>query len=93
MSLYNNFGKKYLQSFIETQNKDVVAQLILSFCLGILFAPFTYGFIYYLIFLILYEIILFAMSKPWNYELRIGVFAFSLIGFIIGRYLVGKKVH
>ena len=71
------------------------SQSIWSFCLGLLFSPWSWGFLYYLIFLFLYEVATAYMTscQPpyWCFMSRIGIVASSLLGFIIGRIIVGYK--
>ena len=67
--------------------------LIISFCSGVLFSPWSWGFLYYIVFLVLYEIITAYMTwcQPpyWCPSTRIGIVASSLLGFIVGRIIIG----
>lgn len=70
-------------------------QIIIAFMLGVLFSPWSYGLLYFLLFLLVYEIILIYFcrthSEKWCIDVRIGVFAASILGFVIGRYLTGYR--
>lgn len=82
--------------FKDSGCNDLV-QLILAFTLGILLSPWSYGLLYFLLFLIAYEIVLVYMTEAqvpyWRIETRLGVIAASILGFIIGRVLVGFPDH
>ena len=68
-------------------------QLVSALCLGILFSPWSWGFLYFIGFLLLYEVITayftWCQAPYWNMMTRLGVIAASLLGFILGRILVG----
>lgn len=66
-------------------------QIFLAFCFGILLSPWSYGLFYFLIFLLVYEvyILLYTNQNSWKMEIRLGVLAASIFGFIIGRILTG----
>lgn len=78
--------------FCNTSNNDL-AQLIASFCLGVLFSPWSWGLQWFIAFLIVYEILAIYFTRCdslyWKANIRIGVVAASLLGFILGRILVG----
>ena len=68
-------------------------QVILAFTIGILFSPWNNGLILFIIFIIAYEILYFyatGFQTPyWRLEGRLAIFMASILGFIIGRTLVG----
>ena len=70
-------------------------QIIMAFTLGILFAPFSYGLLYFLIFLISYEAIAIYLSRMncryWCFRTRVSVVIASIVGFLIGRWVDGRK--
>ncbi len=70
-----------------------LAQLIVSFCLGVLFSPWTFGPLFYIVFILVYEIIcgyVYQFKSPfWNFSTRIGIIFSSLFGFLVGRILIG----
>jgi hypothetical protein len=78
--------------FCNEANNDL-AQLISSFCLGVLFSPWSWGLVYYIAFLLIYEILsayyTWCQLPYWRLSTRLGVIAASLLGFILGRILVG----
>lgn len=81
-----------MNSFDPDKYPDL-AQLLVAFCLGILFSPWSLGLLYFLIFLIIYEAYAFyataGRAPSWKIEIRLGVMAASIFGFIIGRILTG----
>lgn len=72
-----------------------LVQIIVSFAFGIIFAPYSYGFIYLVIYLFLYEVIYFIFTRGeypyWTPLFRFATVAASLLGWIIGRVIVGWK--
>ncbi len=74
-------------------NDDEISQYIVAFGIGMIFAPFSYGLIFYLFTLIMFELILFyyGRSRSWNPRIRLTIVLFSFIGWITGRILTGFK--
>lgn len=85
----------WLDTMFRNPRYNEFSQQIIAFCLGVLFSPWSWGFIYYLAFLILYEIVTAYMTwcQPpyWCLSSRIGIVAASLLGFIVGRIIVGYE--
>lgn len=83
----------YIDSYFRNCNYTELMQLIVSFSLGIIFSPFSYGFIYVILYLIIYEIfyaIFTRLQYPyWRLTFRIANVAASIYGWIIGRTLAG----
>lgn len=79
-------------SYFKNPNYTAISQSIIGFVLGILFAPYSYGFIAYLGFIIVFEIFTYAYTRgnPEYYgdlRSRLIVVVASLAGFILGRFL------
>ena len=85
------------------ENKDILSELksyypdsvlfslVLSFAVGLLFAPWSFGFLYLLIFIIVYEIIYACYHKDFstnNFMIRLGIVVASIFGFIVGRAIL-----
>lgn len=70
-------------------------QVGMAFTLGLLLAPFSYGLVYYLLFLIGYEVFAIYLSamdpRYWCLKTRLAVMLASLIGFLLGRWVDGRK--
>lgn len=83
-----------LKEFISTESYTKEYQLIGSLCLGILFGPYSWGLFYLLLFIIIYELIIFILTKGnpkyWNHEVRAGIIMASIFGWLIGRELTLK---
>lgn len=66
-------------------------QIVTSFALGLIFSAFTYGFLYFLIFYIIWEIFLLwrlRIVPTTEYMItRFGILCAGILGFIIGRWL------
>lgn len=69
------------------------AQLIISITIGVVFAAFTYGGLFFILYIIAYELLMGfcnGWSGPyWTILGRTGVVYGSIFGFIIGRSLLG----
>jgi len=61
-------------------------ELFFTFVIGLLLSPFSYGFVYYILYIIAYELfILFYNDNSYEKYQRLLIIGVSLIGFIIGR--------
>lgn len=72
-----------------------ICQLILSFCGGIFFSCWNLSLVVVLFFLVLYELFydcLVHQRPKWQYQLRIGVILAYLMGWIIGRTVLGLEI-
>ena len=68
--------------------------LFITFLCGIMFSPFSSGFIYNILFIICYELF-FYMRNPEKivFPQRVAIICVSLIGFMIGRIIFYPKKH
>lgn len=74
---------------------DPTYWLVASIAVGILFAGVSWSIIYYIIFLIIWEIGYWIYTgydnnSEWDFELRLGLVLGTLFGFLIGRTLHDK---
>lgn len=72
---------------------SVLFFIVFTIVLGILFAPFSYGFLYFFFLWVLW-IIAYSFLVKWKYPnwrlfIILGIFCTGLTGFIIGRILCG----
>ena len=71
----------------------VLAQMAVGMAVGLILSPYAKGIVYVLAFLIIYEILIYAVThgkKPyWNWWDRAGIAASYLLGWLIGRILAG----
>jgi len=63
--------------------------MILSFMIGVIFSPWSRGLLYYLIFTFILEAYHYTTDILWCPLHRVGLFLSGLLGFIVGRLLVG----
>lgn len=67
-------------------------QYIVSFCVGVMFGAISLGFVWMLIFLVIYEVYyVFATGGEYPYWVgysRVSNFLLSIIGWILGRYIM-----
>jgi len=79
-------------------NEDPMYWLGASVFSGVLFSTWSWGIVYLLIFIVFYEVIYFAVCKyhiktPYCAEMRIGLVAGSIFGFLIGRAITETDNH
>ena len=71
--------------------------VLMSLIVGFLFSGISWGLIYVIIFLILWEIAYFAYldcnGKAWNLESRITIILAAVLGFLLGANLHDKDDH
>lgn len=73
----------------------VLAQMCVAFAIALVLSQYSSGITYVLAYLILYEILIYAIThgkKPyWNWYDRAGIAACYLLGWIFGRVLSGWR--
>ena len=78
-------------------NNDPMYWLGASFFSGFLFSTWSWGILYVLSFLIIYEIGYYIycsyQSKEYDCMIRIGIVAGALMGFLIGRAIIEDDDH
>lgn len=87
---------EYLDDLLNFNKYSLFYQSLVSFTAGLVLAPFSGGFLIFIVYLIIYEIIfiMYALCKGNEFIImtRFIVITLSLIGFIIGRKIIGKPV-
>ena len=71
-----------------------IFQVILCFASGLLFSTISYGFYYFILFLIIFKLITIINNFQNNiffYYLNAGCVLSSFMGFIIGRIIMGDE--
>ena len=81
-----------MEYFCDAKKFTPLLALTTGFGFSMLLAPLSCGIIFFIIFIVTYEIVL-AFYSNWicDYKLRIGVLFASILGFIIGSILVSKN--
>ena len=83
-------------SFFKRDGYTILFQLILAFAIGLVFAAWSIGFSWFVIFIIVFELLFWG----YNYNLifytdvvavRLGLICSSILGLIIGRTMIGDK--
>lgn len=68
--------------------------ILFSFALSMVLAPWSWGIIFFFIFLVVWEIGMYlgTRGKPpfWFLEVRLAIVAASVLGWLVGRELTGK---
>jgi len=85
----------YVRSYFINPKYTQLMQLIVSFALGVTFSPYSYGFIFLLLYLFVYEAIYLFFTRActpyWTPLFRGSIIAISIYGWIIGRVIVGWR--
>lgn len=70
-------------------------QMIVSFIIGMLFAPWSYGIFFLLAFTVIYEILYYLYVDKSTYiaEVRAGISLASICGWVTGRTLYELDIH
>lgn len=69
---------------------NIIVGMTTSFAIGILFAPFSRGLLYLILWFIIWEIMIFMIYKnEYNVYNRFMYVISSLLGFYIGRLTIG----
>ena len=67
---------------------DMLLRLFLAFGITLVFAPWSIGLTYFLLFLVFYEILFFWRYRRYPIVERLGLVAASYLGWLVGRYLI-----
>lgn len=81
-----------IEPIFKNSGYTAIAQAVVGFALGIIFSPYSWGFVFYVGFLIVFEVFTYAFTRgdPAYYgDLRSRLFVIlaSISGFILGRFL------
>ena len=60
-----------------------------AFTWGIIFASLSNGLIYLIIWLVIWEFIIYMASSTWSPGMRMIYILFGFLGFVIGRFIIG----
>lgn len=78
-------------------NNDPFAPVLASFLAGLLFSSVSFGIIYVIIFLIIWEIFYFGYldvnDKIWSLDDRVTVILAAFLGFLLGRFFHDDDDH
>jgi hypothetical protein len=80
-----------VQDFLKP-TRSLWLELIVSFVIGLAFAPFSRGFFIFILSLFFYEIIVYLLCRKvgwWDIEERGAIICISVLGFFAGRKLLG----
>lgn len=89
-------SKTALERYFQNPYYTDFAQMTVAFAISVVSAIFSFGFLYFLAFIIAYEVVYayFSGGKApfWTPTQRLGVIAASITGYIVGRSLVGEPL-
>ena len=70
-------------------------QIISAFIIGVLFGPLSWGLYYSIIFIVIYEVLLFHFTKNYpgvyKFQTRLLANLFGIYGWLIGRFLIKNE--
>ena len=86
--------ESFLAGYFINPKVSELANIIISFTVGFILGPTSFGLIYYILFVLLYEILIFWLSKglpPYGSPFfRAGYIYAGLAGFIAGRIVASN---
>lgn len=69
-------------------------QLVVAMGIGFLFAPWNRGMLPLVIVIIVVEFLMWSFwPTSWNGEIRAGMLLSGILGWIIGKTIIGHKIH
>ncbi len=72
---------------------SVLFFIVFTFVIGLIFAPFSFGFFYFLVFWVIwfiaYSFLIKWQYRNWRLLTIIGIFCAGLTGFVLGRFIIG----
>ncbi len=89
---------KTIQTFINAYPSDLAFQVIIAFWIGLIFAPWSWGLLYLIIFFVVFEVIYAIIHRDFSVEnilIRLTVIGASFLGWLVGRIVVedGKPIR
>ncbi len=85
---------KTIQIFINAYPSDLAFQVIVAFWVGLIFAPWSWGLLYLIIFFVVFELIYAMIHRDFSAEnilVRVTVIAASFFGWLVGRLAVEDR--
>nr|QBK91032.1 MAG: hypothetical protein LCPAC202_00060 [Pithovirus LCPAC202] len=82
---------KTIQTFINAYPSDLVFQVIIAFWVGLIFAPWSWGLLYLIIFFVVFEVIYAMIHRDFSAEniiIRLTIIGASFLGWLVGRIVV-----
>jgi hypothetical protein len=81
-----------IKSHFCSDKSTSVNQITIAFTMGLLFGPFANGLVFRIVFLVIYEVIVFyftaGLAPYWKIRTRVGVIIAGLCGYFLGRWLI-----
>lgn len=85
----------YATGYFRNPNYTELLQFISAFTFGVIFSPFSYGAVFLIVFLVLYEFAYAYYTQTclpyWRLSFRVGIFMTAIFGWILGRTIVGWR--
>jgi len=82
--------KNYCKKWYCCESNTEFNQIIIAFTYGLLFGSLSWGLLWFIIFVVIYECFLFYVTDGLNYKwiTRIVVNLFLIFGWVLGRWLI-----
>jgi len=91
-----NFVLSIVDKVYRNEHKTPMVHVISAFTFGILLSPWSKGIFFLALFMVLYEISFYLLSRGdpryYNDLTRVGTMCASFLGFIVGRTIIGMPV-
>lgn len=83
-----------IQTFIDAYPSDLFFQVIVAFWVGLIFAPWSWGLLYLIIFFVVFELVYAWIHRDFsinNILIRLAVIGASFFGWLVGRVVIEDK--
>lgn len=91
-----NYEPTCVNKYFCSDTYTPVAQIFASFVFGAIFAPWSWGILFLIIYFIIYEILFYIFTKGdpkyWQPETRLAVFCSYILGWIVIRTIIEDSV-
>lgn len=85
----------FVESYFQNPQYTQLMQVIIAFALGVIFSPFSYGFLFFLLYLVVYELAYLFFTRGccpyWGFLFRGAVIGASILGWLLGRIVLGWR--
>lgn len=85
----------WITAYFVNPDYTELVQLVVAFAFGVIFSPFSYGPLFFIIWLVLYEFAYAYYTNTecpyWRLFFRVALIMASILGWLIGRTVVGWR--
>lgn len=82
-----------VKNYFCCQVSSDLRQIVTAFSMGLILGPLSTSLLFKLIFIIVYEIILYYYTKhlKWSFYIRLAITCAGLYGYFLGKWLINEK--